>query len=125
MKARPVYTDDTDKDGNATGKIVFKLKMKNIDERRDTGRPHEIVVLDAKRVEINNPPQVGNGSVIRCAGFANPYYMASSKEVGVSLAWQKMQIIDLITYGSGDDFGEEEGYSSSSTESEVFEEAPF
>jgi len=36
--------------------------------------------------------------------------MASTKEVGVSLIWQKLQIIDLVEIGGGDSFGEEDGF---------------
>lgn len=123
VKARDVFYEDTDRDGNATGNILFKLKLSSVDDRKEGGRQHSIKVVDAKKNVIEIPPQVGNGSVIRCAGFANPYYMASSKEVGVSLIWQKMQIINLVDTAGSDDFGEEDGFESSS--SAELEEAPF
>lgn len=127
VKARPVFTQDADRDGNETGNIIFKVKMSNVDDRAAEGRQSALVVVDAKKNKIENPPEVGNGSTIRCAGFANPYYMASTKEVGVSLMWAKMQIIDLVSAAGSDDFGEEEGYSASSygTESIGAEEVPF
>lgn len=127
IKARPVFQPDTDKEGNETGMIVFKLKLSNVDDKKEAGRQYKLVVVDAKKNKIEHPPEVGNGSTIRCAGFANPYYMASTKEVGVSLMWAKMQILDLVEFGGSDDFAEEDGYSASSygTESLTAEEVPF
>jgi hypothetical protein len=126
VKVRPVFSEHTDRDGNSTGEILFKLKLKDVDEKKELGRQSAIATFDAKKGLIANPPAVGNDSVIRCAGFANPYYMASTKEVGVSLIWQKMQIIELQSLGGGDEFGEEEGFEAGSAASETqFEEAPF
>lgn len=122
VKKRDVYQPDADKEGNATGKILIKLKLRDVDIKRDEGKQHTITTFDAKKNPIKNPPRVGNGSIIRCSAFANPYYMASTKEVGVSLIWTKMQIINLVEIGGGDDFGEEEGYEVGSFETE---EAPF
>jgi hypothetical protein len=49
--------------------------------------------------------------------------MASTKEVGISLIWSKMQIISLVELGGGDDFTEEEGYMIDAAMAD--EEAPF
>jgi hypothetical protein len=109
IKPRPVYTEEIDQDGNLTGKIVFKFKMNNVADREAPG--NKIIVVDAKRQVIKDVPLVGNGSTIRCVAFANPYYMATTKEVGVSLLWTKMQLIDLVEFGGGsDDFDDEDGF---------------
>jgi len=104
--------------------IVIKMKLKDVDEKKELGRQYQIDTFDAKKNKLENPPRVGNGSTIRCAGYANPYYMASTKEVGISLIWQKLQIIELIEIGGFDSFGEEEGFIASATTQE-FNEAPF
>jgi hypothetical protein len=113
-KARPVFTEEEDRDGNATGNIIFKFKMNNVADRTQAGHTDKIFVVDAKRqvVSFKDVPLVGNGSKIRCVGFANPYSAPNSKEVGISLIWTKMQLIELIEYsnGGGDDFEEEEGF---------------
>lgn len=127
IKVRPVFYDETNKDGSKTGNILFKLKLGSVDEKEATGKQYQITVVDAKKNILPKAPRVGNGSTIRCAGFANPYYMASTKEIGVSLMWQKMQIIDLIAADGGDAFGEEEGFQGSFTPygTATMEEAPF
>lgn len=108
VKARPVYKEDIDQDGNDTGNIVFSFKMSNVEDK-EPGKD-KIIVVDAQRTPIKDIPLVGNGSEIRCVAYANPYYMATTKEVGISLLWSKMQIIDLVEYGGGDDFDDEDGY---------------
>jgi len=124
VKKRDVAQPDIDQNGNETGMIVIKMKLKDVDEKKELGRQYQIDTFDAKKNKLENPPRVGNGSTIRCAGYANPYYMASTKEVGISLIWQKLQIIELIEIGGFDSFGEEEGFIASATTQE-FNEAPF
>lgn len=102
---KDVYTEHLDKDGEDTGLIEFKFALKDADDRDKWIR-----VVDSKRNEIKDIPLVGNGSIIRCSAFANPYYMASSKTVGISLIWEQMQLINLVEYGGGDAFDDEDGY---------------
>ena len=123
LKKRHIAQPDTDKDGNDTGMIKVKFKLGRVDLRKADGKNHVVKTVDAKKNEIQNPPIVGNGSTIRCAGFAFPYYTASSKEIGVSILWNSLQIIDLVQAGGGDDFGEEEGYVAGSEAG--FESVPF
>lgn len=109
---RDVYTMEYDKEGMETGNIVFKFTLKDIDKRKAADRQHTIDVLDAKTNRIDKPPLVGNGSIIRCAAYANPYNNPNQKQIGISLIWSKMQIIQLEQYngGGGSDFEEEDGY---------------
>ena len=118
VKARSVFTEELDDSGEATGNIIFRMKMKNIDDRKADGKQSEIVVVDAKRNRIQHPPLIGNGSVIRSVVYANPYYMANTKEVGISLIWDKMQLIDLVEYSGGgsDGFDDEDGFESTESE---------
>lgn len=125
LKMRPVAQPDTDKDGNDTGMIKIKLKLGNIEGRKAEGKPFTINVVDAKKNKIVNPPVIGNGSTIRCSGFAFPYYVASAKEVGVSILWNAVQILELVHGSGGDDFGEEEGYTVGSESETSFDSVPF
>lgn len=120
-KSRDVFSEDLDSDGNATGNIVFKFKMNNVADRTASGNTDKIFVVDAKRNEITDLPLVGNGSVIRCVAYANPYTAPNTKEVGISLIWTKMQIVELVEYaGAGSsDFDEEEGYGSKAAKASV------
>lgn len=102
---KDVYTEHLDQDGEDTGLIEFKFALKDADDRDKWIR-----VVDSKRAEIKDIPLVGNGSIIRCSAYANPYYMASSKTVGISLIWEQMQLISLVEYGGGDAFDDEDGY---------------
>lgn len=111
IKAKQVYFEEVDKDGEETGNIFFKFKLNNIDDRAANGDSAKILVFDAKKRVMDDVPLVGNGSVIRCVAYANPYFMANTKEVGISLIWSKMQLIDLVEFeGGGDEFDEEEGF---------------
>ena len=111
VKEKELYEDHFDRDGNETGMIIFKLKMNNIADRKPG--QNRIEIFDAKKVNLTgNCPDVGNGSKIRCAFFANPYYMASTKEVGISFLWTKLQVIELSEYSGGagaGDFDEVDG----------------
>ena len=110
-KPRPVYTPEYSQDGAETGSIVFKFTLKDVDDRTSSGKQDKIVVVDAKKQAVNPVPLIGNGSVIRCVAFANPYTMPNTKEVGVTLIWTKMQLIDLVSFGgAADEFDEEDGF---------------
>ena len=120
----PITKPDTDKDGNETGMIKINLKLGKIDSRKAEGKQFEINTVDAKKNKITNPPTVGNGSTIRCSGFAFPYYAAALKKVGISILWNGLQIVELTGSGGGSDFGEEEGFTIGSI-NESFESVPF
>lgn len=105
---RPVYKDDFDKDGNETGNIVFKFKMNNVDDRRPG--QNKVVLVGPKASDGAIPMvQIGNGSLIRCVAFANPYAMSSDKTIGVSLILEKVQLLDLVSFGGDDDLDDEDG----------------
>ena len=108
IKTKDVYSEEFDRDGEPTGNIVFKFKLNNVEDREPP--KDKIIVKGADRAVIADVPLVGNGSIIRCAAFANPYFMANTKEVGVSLLWSQMQILELISYGGGDEFDDEDGF---------------
>lgn len=110
LKAKDVFVDELDSDGEPTGNIIFKFALKDIDDREPP--KNKINVVDAKTKPITKLPLVGNGSIIKCSAFANPYHMANTKEIGISLIWEGMQIINLEEYSGGSSaFDEEDGYS--------------
>jgi len=118
---KEVFSEEYDQEGEPTGKVIFKMKLKDIDGRKERGKQHSITVVDAKRQVVNPIPLVGNGSDVKCVVFANPYSMASTKSVGVSMIWDKMQIIELISFGGGDagGFDEEDGFEAPSEPSGI------
>lgn len=113
VRKASVFKEEVDQNGELTGNIVFKYKLKDISDRKERGDTAEIMVVDAKRNRLGkDAPLVGNGSVIRLVSYANPYYMASTKTVGMSHIWSKMQIIELVEFSGagGDDFDDEDGF---------------
>ena len=112
IRKAPVYTEELNDNGVPTGNGIFKFKLKDLEDRKERGDSTEIIVVDAKKNKLGkDAPLVGNGSVIRLVSYANPYYMASTKTLGISHIWSKMQIIDLVEYGGGgDDFDDEDGF---------------
>jgi hypothetical protein len=112
LSTRPAYDDAVDKDGNPTGDIEFKLKLKAKVQRRDGSIYNQKpMVVDAKRTPLEDT-LIGNGSTVKVAFEPVPYVMASTKQVGVSLRLKGLQVIDLVEYdGTGSNmFDEEDGF---------------
>lgn len=107
----PVFEEELDDQGDATGNLIFKFKQKAIIKTRkgDTLRM-KVALFDAQRQPTS--AQVGGGSVIKIAGAAIGYAMASSKTVGVSLRPEAVQIIELMQRGGDASalFDVEDGY---------------
>lgn len=108
---------------DAEGNIYLKFKQNAVIKKKDGSTATvKIVHFDSKGkpVDVN----VGRDSVIRLSFTAAPYFMQSTKQVGLSLRPVAVQVIKLNEFGgsSAEDYGfsaEEEGY-------EAFkEEAPF
>ncbi len=114
VRKSSVFKEEVDQNGELTGKVIFKYKLKDLSDRRERGDSAEILVVDAKRNLLGKTaPLVGNGSDIRVVSFANPYFMASTKTVGLSHIWSKMQIINLVEFsgaGGTDEFDDEDGF---------------
>ena len=93
-----------DKDGKEY--IKFKLPAEKYD-----GTPQKPVVVDAGGTTQPDWDQlIGNGSIVKLKYWMSPYYMASSKAVGVSLKFNAIQVIKLEEYAGGDTgFGDESG----------------
>lgn len=86
----------TDKDGNATGEVLFKAKLKPVVEKKDGSTyTQKVVVFDASLTPITSPVQVGRGSHVKIVVEPYPYVMLSTKQVGVSLRFHKLQLITL------------------------------
>lgn len=129
LSKRPVFEHEVDENGNETGNVVFKTKLKAlIRGKNGTNYPQKVNVVDSKRTPMSGTQLVGNGSVIKVAVEPNTYYMPSNKQVGVSLRLKALQVIDLIEHGGSIDnlFDEEDGFVTSAVEkddnSDIFEE---
>lgn len=127
LSTRPAYEDAIDQDGNPTGDIKFKFKLKAKVQRRD-GSVYEQkpIVVDAKRTPMEET-LVGNGSKIKVAFEPVPYVLATTSQVGVSLRLKGVQVIDLVEYSAGGSamFDDEDGYVSEAVAKDNKAETPF
>ncbi len=104
------YATATDKDGNDTGEIEFKVKLKAKFQSRD-GKwfSQKPIVVDSKRTPMTKDTLIGNGSTIKVAFEPIPYSMMSSKTCSISLRLKGVQVLNLVEY-QGDLFEDEDGF---------------
>tara|TARA_Y100001938_G_C8090094_1_gene434502 strand:- start:2146 stop:2757 length:612 start_codon:yes stop_codon:yes gene_type:complete len=101
-----------DDQGNETGEIELKCKLKasyEYDGKTITQRP---VMIDAKQQKVSDDVRVGSGTTMKVGVEVRPWYVPS-QGVGVSLRLKVVQIIDLVEFGGGAggfDFDDEEGF---------------
>ena len=99
---------------NEDGTITLKFKAKaQIKTREGQVVDVNIPLFDSKGKPMNE--RIGRGSTIKVSFQTVPYYMASSKSIGVSLRIKAVQVIDLKSAMGGSDassygFEEEDGY---------------
>ena len=120
LKVFPITKDELDKEGEPTGNVIIKAKLKAKDyEFKD----QTVAIYDVKgRKEDNWSTDIGNGSIIKLGVFAFPYYMAKDNIVGVSLKLDKLQLIELVEYENGGGFGDESGEEGFGDTTETFKE---
>ena len=111
----PMFYDETGEDGNATGFVVFKLRVKN--KLRKDGKlwDRQPLMIDAKKNDFDPSIAIWGGTKYRVQ--VEIYEWVNSGKKGVSLQPLIVQILDLKTGdGSGDRsaFDEEDGYEASS-----------
>jgi len=100
------YTIETE-----TGKVYITPKLNNVLDKEPGKNYVKLIGKGNAEVPRDKCPEVGNGSIIKCKVYVNPYYMATTNSIGVSFIWSAMKIIELKEYSSegGEDFDEDEG----------------
>ena len=96
---------DLFKEDNEGNKFLgFKLPEKKYD-----GTDNKIDIYDAGGNKVDDWDKlIGNGSVIKLKYRIAPYYMSSTKMVGISYKFYAIQVINLVEYTQGDSgFGDE------------------
>lgn len=109
---RGVYEEETDENGDNTGNVIFKAKLKAVITSQKTGKTYKqfVTIVDAKKKPLQDA-NIGNGSIVKIAVEPSPYFIPSTKEVGVSLRLKAVQVIDLKEFGNAASiFDEEDGY---------------
>lgn len=115
----PAYEICTDDDGNETGEIKFKFKLKAQGKTKEgkiyNQRPavvdskgNPILKFDEDGDVTNDGFRIGNGSVVKIAFEPRKYFMASSKTAGVSLRLRALQVVKLEAFAGGGNYFEEE-----------------
>lgn len=129
------FVEVYDKEGNQTGELKFKFKLKATGKNKDgsifTQKP---MLFDSEGKEVS--VDIWNGSTVKVAFEIVPFY-TSLIGVGVSLRLKAVQIIDLVESSSGGGanafgFKQESGYvasndkpSSNNVEMQEEEFSPF
>lgn len=114
LKPSYPYKDAVDDEGEPTGDIEFTFKTGATVKDAKTGeiKSRTVPLYDAKKNEMSD--SVYGGSRIKVAYELFPFY-TSIAGAGVSLRIRAVQVIDLVTGGSGGSYGfdEEDGYETS------------
>ena len=116
VRAEP-YKMELDQEGEETGNIEVKFKMKAKVKMRD-GRVLEFSpkLFDAKGQPIKPEDiEIWGGSTLKVNFTPSQYYMASSKNAGISLQLNAVQVLELVSRGGGnaESFGfeaQDDGY---------------
>lgn len=103
------YQEVYDEEGNSTGEIKFKFKQRAVINTKQGPMAKKPAVVDAKGKPITEPLDIGNGSTVKVAFEAIPYFTAMAG-AGVSLRLSAVQLIDLMGGSSSFGFEEEDGY---------------
>jgi hypothetical protein len=93
------------------GKTYLQFKLPTEDK---DGKAQVVPVHDVTGKKVPDWDQlIGNGSVVKVKYMAKPYYMNSTKAVGVSYKFFAVQVINLVEYtgGAGGGFDDESGNS--------------
>jgi len=98
---------DVFKENEETGQkfIQFKLPEEGYD-----GKQNQVKIFDVSGKEVTDSwdALIGNGSTVKVKYMAKPYYMASTKNVGISYKFYAVQVIKLEEYTAGESgFGDE------------------
>ena len=105
------YTEECDADGNPTGNVKIKAKMKAKGKKKD-GSLYEAepAVFDAAKPKPKQLDRkgliIGNGSTIKLNIQPRSYFVSGTGMCGVSLQLRAVQIIELKSYkGDASSYG--------------------
>ena len=101
-KKKPIKVDVLKQDDDGNKFIQFKLPELNW-----KGEENKVKIYDASGKEVTDDwdELIGNGSIVKVKYMAKPYYMSSTKAVGISYRFYAVQIIKLEEYSGGGDSG--------------------
>lgn len=103
---------DEYKVGEYTGAYVSMYKDQFITKSGKIIELSKPRVIDAQKNDISSK-LIGNGSLVKVSYYAKEWTFA--KKTGVRAVLKDVQVLNLIEYGDGDEFEEEEGYVAASS----------
>lgn len=110
------YKPVLDEDGNETGEIEFKFKLKAMAGSKDKQWAQKPRLFDSKGKPLPSDIKIGSGSTIKVGYEMFPYYVPSVG-CGVSLRVLAAQVIELVEFSGGGfkqfGFSEEDGFETS------------
>lgn len=112
---------EVDDEGNETGNVIFKCKVKNTKRKDGKLWDRKPLLVDSKRQPVPEGTNPWGGTVATVK--AEIFLQNNSYGKGVSLQPIVVQLIDLITGGSGPDLSdldEEDGYEAPTGTSDDF-----
>ena len=98
--AAPVFEPELDEEGEETGNVLIKFKLKNKITPKE-GNPFEqtpVLVLAEDGSAVTAP--IYGGTMARLKGQIVPYTNAMNKAVGVTLRLRSVQVHELVSGGS-------------------------
>jgi hypothetical protein len=101
------YSIAVDEEGNETGDVEFKFRMKakiTKDDKVYTFAP-KLYNKNAEEIKDKEGLFVGSGSTMRVNFSTSPYYVAGTRSAGVSLKLNAVQLIDIVSGGDATSFG--------------------
>lgn len=107
------YEAEFDDEGNETDNIILNAKTTAQAKNKQGEVFHKTIkVYDSKGTFLKNPPSIYGGSTLKLSCTLIPFYNAATDTAGVTLRMEAVQVIELVSGGTGPcPFGEEEdGY---------------
>ena len=97
----PVFTEEVDKEGDETGRILINFKMKASGKNKKTGKEwtQKPTILDAKGAKMDNPPDIFGGSVLRIGFETTAGPVPSSKLFYLSCRLLAVKVLELVSRG--------------------------
>jgi hypothetical protein len=101
LSAAPVFEMEVDEDGNETGNVLFKYKLKALVTPRE-GEPFTqapVLVYAADGSAVTDP--IYGGTMAKLKGQVVPYTNTASGRVGITLRLRSVQVHELVS-GDGE-----------------------
>lgn len=107
-----LYEEETDDEGEETGRLLFRFKLKAIVRPKNSDAfEQKPRLFDGLKQPITEAIKMWSGTEGKISGEIFPFYMASTKTIGLSLRCKAAQILKLVSGGDGgtaEDYGFEE-----------------